>query len=391
MSKPSYNLDYEDTKPAGSPKWPRTVAIFVIIALITAGIVYLVVPKSKKSVEPGQTGGETAQVVPVPEIIPNTAEPATTGAETPKTGAAHDVEIGETEKTGAEQAKPEAEVTPPDKTAAETEPVKGKPHASDPASDDPFRAPDGIEPGFVKTESAKIEALLNAGKYLQARDAAKKLIEQLTADSPQYCAAARLLGRANVKLYFSSGAGAGSNEEFYKVQAGDTLFKIARKYNTTVDALLKLNNLKSANVIKINQKLRVGNPNWQIEINKQSRLLKLYAAQELFTVYEIGIGRLGKTPSGRFTVGEKIENPDYRSPEGKMIHAGQPGNELGTRWMRLVAAPGSAAAPEGYGIHGTPHEESVSRSLSNGCIRMRNHDAEELFLIVPAGTPVVIE
>ena len=45
--------------------------------------------------------------------------------------------------------------------------------------------------------------------------------------------------------------------DYYTVKPGDTLSKIARKYNTTVDKLVKLNNIKNANVINIGQKLKV--------------------------------------------------------------------------------------------------------------------------------------
>ena len=44
---------------------------------------------------------------------------------------------------------------------------------------------------------------------------------------------------------------------FYKVKKGDTLFKIARENNISVDDLLKMNNLKSSLII-IGQKLKVG-------------------------------------------------------------------------------------------------------------------------------------
>ncbi|TCJ93396.1 UNVERIFIED_ORG: peptidoglycan L-alanyl-D-glutamate endopeptidase CwlK [Anoxybacillus amylolyticus] len=43
----------------------------------------------------------------------------------------------------------------------------------------------------------------------------------------------------------------------YTVQKGDTLEKIAKKFNTTVAALQKLNNIKNPNFIRIGQKLRV--------------------------------------------------------------------------------------------------------------------------------------
>jgi LysM repeat protein len=44
---------------------------------------------------------------------------------------------------------------------------------------------------------------------------------------------------------------------YYTVKKGDTLSGIAKKYDTTVTNLLKLNNIKNANVIVIGQKIRV--------------------------------------------------------------------------------------------------------------------------------------
>lgn len=43
----------------------------------------------------------------------------------------------------------------------------------------------------------------------------------------------------------------------YTVQKGDTLSKIAKKCNTTVDALQKLNRIRNPNLIHVGQKLRV--------------------------------------------------------------------------------------------------------------------------------------
>ena len=54
---------------------------------------------------------------------------------------------------------------------------------------------------------------------------------------------------------------------------------------------------------------------------------------------------------------------------------------LGTR--RLVLG-------DGYGIHGTNAPETIGRSVSHGCVRLRNEDIEKLFEMVPVGTPVYI-
>jgi hypothetical protein len=46
---------------------------------------------------------------------------------------------------------------------------------------------------------------------------------------------------------------------------------------------------------------------------------------------------------------------------------------------------------EGYGIHGSPDPDKISKSASHGCIRLTNWDALELARHLRKGTPVVIE
>jgi L,D-transpeptidase-like protein len=45
---------------------------------------------------------------------------------------------------------------------------------------------------------------------------------------------------------------------------------------------------------------------------------------------------------------------------------------------------------DGYALHGTNKPETVGRSVSHGCVRLRNEDIAKLYEIVPVGTPVFI-
>lgn len=45
---------------------------------------------------------------------------------------------------------------------------------------------------------------------------------------------------------------------------------------------------------------------------------------------------------------------------------------------------------DGYALHGTNAPSSIGRSVSHGCVRLRNEDIETLYRIVPVGTPVYI-
>ena len=45
---------------------------------------------------------------------------------------------------------------------------------------------------------------------------------------------------------------------------------------------------------------------------------------------------------------------------------------------------------DGYGLHGTNNPASIGRSVSHGCVRLRNEDIGALFEMVSVGTPVYI-
>jgi lipoprotein-anchoring transpeptidase ErfK/SrfK len=45
---------------------------------------------------------------------------------------------------------------------------------------------------------------------------------------------------------------------------------------------------------------------------------------------------------------------------------------------------------DGYALHGTDQPASIGRSVSHGCVRLRNEDIEMLYQMVPVGTPVFI-
>jgi lipoprotein-anchoring transpeptidase ErfK/SrfK len=62
-----------------------------------------------------------------------------------------------------------------------------------------------------------------------------------------------------------------------------------------------------------------------------------------------------------------------------------PGNNgpVGVVWLDL--------SKEHYGIHGTPHPETIGRTESHGCIRLTNWDAARLAQMVKPGTKAVFQ
>ena len=214
----------------------------------------------------------------------------------------------------------------------------------------------------------------------------------------------------------------------YKIQAGETLGKIAQKFSTTLESLLLANpgirpkQLSVGQVICISQSppvkplcptlnfyvIRSGdipkniasafdislsdllnaNPEIQsdslvegqilciplapttvsLTVSLNQKILTLYKEGIFITAYPVSAGKPSTpTPVGTFTVINKQVNP---------------GGPYGTRWMGL--------SEKSYGIHGTNQPMSIGFPASNGCVRMYNEDVEELFNLVPVKAVVRI-
>jgi lipoprotein-anchoring transpeptidase ErfK/SrfK len=103
-----------------------------------------------------------------------------------------------------------------------------------------------------------------------------------------------------------------------------------------------------------------------------------------------------KRPHGLLTVKVVDPNPDYTFDPALFVDAAKeegithkivlppgPRNPVGTTWVGLSLP--------GYGIHGTPEPENISRTQSHGCFRLANWNAEKVLKMVKVGTPVDVE
>lgn len=114
--------------------------------------------------------------------------------------------------------------------------------------------------------------------------------------------------------------------------------------------------------------------------------------------YIVGIGVEGRYEYGTFRVGRKAEWPRWtptrnmirREPHIYKQHAGGmpggPNNPLGSRAIYLY----SGGRDTLLRIHGTNRPQSVGQRVSNGCVRMINSHAEDLYNRIPNGTRVVL-
>jgi lipoprotein-anchoring transpeptidase ErfK/SrfK len=128
-----------------------------------------------------------------------------------------------------------------------------------------------------------------------------------------------------------------------------------------------------------------------IVVDISENQLYLYSGFHIEKQYPVATAAQGfVTPVGSWSIVGKVENPSWTNPDPTGWGAGMPayippgpGNPLGTRAMYLSAP--------GIRIHGTEDVSSIGTYASHGCIRMLMPDVEELYPLVPVGTPVLVK
>ncbi len=167
----------------------------------------------------------------------------------------------------------------------------------------------------------------------------------------------------------------------YTVAPGDSIDKLAKKFGTTVELIRAINNIRG-HIIRVGDRLRIMNATFSVKVSKSRNDLELYLNDQFLKRYPVGTGEFNKTPVGDFEINDRIAQPTWWRPDGKAIPYGDPENLLGTHWLSINV--------RGYGLHGTWEPETIGHQLSAGCVRMLNEDIEQLFTLLPIGTPVSI-
>jgi hypothetical protein len=248
--------------------------------------------------------------------------------------------------------------------AGERARTDGKPQR--PASLSPKRGP--------AIELSAIDDLIDERDYV----AAHRELSAIYWDQPRRRSAIkkRIEGTAS-SIYFSR---LPHYMEPYKIQPGDQLRLIAKKYRVPWQYLVRLNQVDPRK-IRAGQDLKVIKGPFSAYIELSTFEMTIHNQGYFVRSYPVGIGKDGQTPVGRFKVMTRLVNPKYFGMDGVVIEADDPANPLGERWIDIG---------KGYGIHGTIDPKSIGRAQSRGCIRMHNADVAEVFDLLGEGSEVVI-
>lgn len=197
------------------------------------------------------------------------------------------------------------------------------------------------------------------------------------------------IGRLSIELLTTPRPMAGKVE--YVIKSGDSLSKIAAKFNCPVLLIQKANRISDPMKIRPGDRLILpDHPDFSVLVSKSQNTLSLLLGGRLFKKYSVGTGIHSKTPVGTFRITDKISEPPWWPGDGRSaIPFGSPENILGTHWLALEAT-GDTPKLRGYGIHGTWDENTIGKQSSAGCVRMKNAEVGEVFMLLPRNTPVTI-
>jgi len=177
------------------------------------------------------------------------------------------------------------------------------------------------------------------------------------------------------------------------VAPGETLSQIADRYDSSVEALVRLNQLASPNLIWAGIRLRIpgdtstvkaaqatGVGAWtmpaprRVLIDLSDSRLYAYEGDNLVQAFAVSGGGPGTaTPVGAFRIGlryprQDMSGPGYFAPD--------------VPWVQYFHG--------NYAIHGTYWHNEFGTAVSHGCVNMRTPDAQWLYFWSQEGTPVEV-
>ena len=378
---------------------------FLIIAVIIATAVFFAFKVLHKPVNEPENPSETSLQTQVPDSIEPEETSATKNGEAPRYLANEQQKTQETRyvkqlpgstatstnqpnnvrpaDTGGSQAVVELPQTDSPFEVTKNA-INNPPVVSVMPVDDSQAARDAVE---------EAKQLVRGGDIIKARDLLNTTLNRYPSSLHRSAIKDMLTKLADSWLFNDKVMLGDTYCQYYRVQPGDMLSKIGRKFDVPWEFLLKINNMKRAESLMAGQNLKVVTGPFNVIVDKSTFTMDLYLDSLYVKTYRIGIGKdENTTPTGMWVVssGGKMVSPAWTDPDsGRTYDATDPDYPLGKRWLALNGLSGEAAGRMGFAIHGTNEPESIGQKSSRGCIRLENTDVVEVYDLLMAGVSQV--
>lgn len=232
-------------------------------------------------------------------------------------------------------------------------------------SAEPSAPPDYSLPAFEKASE-----LLRSGKTDDAKAALAQFINDYP-DSVKVPGAKTALADINMGWLFSPDES--PEKTAYSVAKGDSLVKIASKFNTNAELIFRVNNMENIN-LQIGQQLFIPKLDTSIVVDRAGKTVTLLNQGQFFKEYPV---QSLKIPGGSAVVATKVTDKVAlqgadRVAFGDKKYAGS------ERWLML--------ASNGIVIRGQSGEGAAPAGIV-----LSAPDMEEVFILVSRGAPVTIK
>ena len=257
---------------------------------------------------------------------------------------------------------------------ADSEVVGASYERTDTARSPAKRRDTGVIPADVAAQLRKVDESLRADRILDAHAELSRIYWK----HPELRDLIQERIARTASLIFTTAERQFAEPHF--VEYGETLQTIAKQYDVPWMYLAMLNRV-SPEKLQAGQELKVVRGPFAAVVDLEEFALTVHAHGWYVHRYEIGTGRDQRTPTGEFTVKDKLENPTWYNPDGDVVDADDPENPLGEYWLGLG---------NHIGIHGTIDPDSIGKAASRGCIHLNDDDITEVFGLLGVGSKVII-
>jgi hypothetical protein len=269
----------------------------------------------------------------------------------------------------------------------------------------PEPSPVKIIPEPTADASPKVDAVIaeamgditaKPGRIIEARDKLNDALSMPMSHHQRAIVKGQLCRLSEQWLFSGSVFAEDGLCESYRVNSGEDLWSIGKEYKVPHEILVAINNIRRPESLPAGQTIKVVKGPFHARIYRSSFTMDLYLQNNYVCSFAVGLGQPGKeTPTGLWRVksdGKMIEPPWPDPVTGKILHKGDPGYALGSRWIGLEGLKGNAEGRTGFGIHGTKDPETIGKKSSRGCVRLHNGDVIRVYnMLVPLHSLVEVE
>lgn len=193
----------------------------------------------------------------------------------------------------------------------------------------------------------------------------------------------RKLGAIHSTLYLSTRPA--PSKTVHRLAAGEKIGKLASDYGCTLEYLLYVNAIQKPESLQIGKMLTVlQNPRFELMISKRDSTAVLLLNNGFFKRYTLLLSEGTPPPKGLYRVRSRGKKAIAEESAWSGIADDKPRHERDICWVTLGTEEGAMLG--GISLQGTRNNQT-KHALN---IRFRNSDIEELYFLLPAGTPVIV-